>query len=504
MLDVERIRVYVSGYSDYVIRSRHAIFEVMHQIQLMPFAVKLPFSPIKEPIDTAFDAAANAHALICLVGQDLDSAPEDPIRNPNKISLEELEYKNAKQRHLPCLVIALLDSETGKILTPKSSAKTRTNVESLLKTAAQDVVYLRAFDSANVQASLAISLLKLRKKIQPQKYYFAAHSRDDIDRVSPFVSELKRSGIAVWYSISELEAGKDWELTIKSKLLGADGLLNFISFSNPGSNYISDQIASGQDHENLSVSVLLDPVPGFRIETDQQRVIDLSDKTAPQEFFTAARAFSTQLESDLAAQTQTVNITLAQAEQAATAIADELRPTSRAIDAKFGRPDSVFLVHGHDSELLREAEQFLRSINVTPVILRDQGGTNHSLLHKFNNSAQKTRFAIVLMGADDYGAATREYLETVGSDGIVAGDRALQYRSRQNVIFELGYFYGRLNWDRVFILRKNPPRYNPKFEMPSDIAGVASDVVDEAGTWKVNLLDTLAKAGFKVSTDFDT
>lgn len=56
-------------------------------------------------------------------------------------------------------------------------------------------------------------------------------------------------------------------------------------------------------------------------------------------------------------------------------------------------------------------------------------------------------------------------------DGVA--DRALQFRPRQNVVLELGFFYGRLGWENVFVVLKRPDKLFPNFERPSDLDGGA-------------------------------
>ena len=90
------------------------------------------------------------------------------------------------------------------------------------------------------------------------------------------------------------------------------------------------------------------------------------------------------------------------------------------------------------------------------------------------------RFAVVLLGADDYGASRRQYdLEGVG-------ERALQFRARQNVILELGFFYGKLGWENVFVVYRAPDRDFPNFERPSDLDGVVFDATSDKA-WREKL-----------------
>lgn len=101
--------------------------------------------------------------------------------------------------------------------------------------------------------------------------------------------------------------------------------------------------------------------------------------------------------------------------------------------------------------------------------------------------AEEAKFAIVLISPDDKGASNREY--------DFAGVQTLKYRARQNVILELGFFYGRLDWENVFILEKHTPEPWPLFERPSDLAGIDFNVVDPSQEWKVRLRKKLAASG---------
>ena len=97
----------------------------------------------------------------------------------------------------------------------------------------------------------------------------------------------------------------------------------------------------------------------------------------------------------------------------------------------------------------------------------------------------------MLLSADDYGAS-REQFEAVN-----VGDRALQFRARQNVILELGFFYGSLGWENVFVLLQEPDEVFPNFELPSDLHGVVFDNISKTG-WQNKLGAKLTAAKFKL------
>src|SRR5207244_1834655 len=97
---------------------------------------------------------------------------------------------------------------------------------------------------------------------------------------------------------------------------------------------------------------------------------------------------------------------------------------------------------------------------------------------KFEAHAATAAYAVFLLTADDVGGA--------------AGSPAAP-RGRQNVIFELGFFFGKLGRARVAVLLA------PGVEQPSDIAGLVYIPVDPNGVWKHHLARELSAAGIPVA-----
>lgn len=133
-------------------------------------------------------------------------------------------------------------------------------------------------------------------------------------------------------------------------------------------------------------------------------------------------------------------------------------------------PAGVFIVHGHD-ELTRE--QVARTIEQEgrkAVILHEQANKGQTLIEKFERYAAEAGWAVVLLTDDDVGGTSKE---------------SLQPRARQNVVLEMGFFYGRFGRERVAVL------YEEGVELPSDTLGIAYIPLDEGGAWKAKLLKEL-------------
>lgn len=141
------------------------------------------------------------------------------------------------------------------------------------------------------------------------------------------------------------------------------------------------------------------------------------------------------------------------------------------------RPTQVFIVYGHDANLLNELELALRRWNIEPVVLSEKPNLGMTLVQKVEVNAD-VGFAFVLVTPDDYGGTD------IGR---------LQRRARQNVIWEWGYLVGRLGREHVCCI------YKEGVELPSDLHGIAT--VNVRTDLKANLEELrreLKGAGFEI------
>lgn len=152
-------------------------------------------------------------------------------------------------------------------------------------------------------------------------------------------------------------------------------------------------------------------------------------------------------------------------------------PSVRVSTAVAPSRKTIFIVHGHDHELLRELELQLHRWKLKPVVLSEQPNRGMTLLEKVEANTE-VGFAFVLLTPDDYGGTD------IGR---------LQRRARQNVIWEWGYLVAKLGRDRVCCLCKD------EVEIPSDLNGIVRIVVTK--NLKENLEEIrreLKEAGFDI------
>lgn len=154
-----------------------------------------------------------------------------------------------------------------------------------------------------------------------------------------------------------------------------------------------------------------------------------------------------------------------------------------AVKAAKGHIDSnndIFIVHGHNNEVKINVARTLEKLGLNPIILHEQANAGKTIIEKFEEHSN-VGFAIILLTDDDLGKAKK--------------DENLNYRARQNVILEMGYFIGKLGRDRVC------PLYTNGVELPSDLYGLLYTEIDSAENWKIKIAKELKVAGYDIDVN---
>jgi predicted nucleotide-binding protein len=123
---------------------------------------------------------------------------------------------------------------------------------------------------------------------------------------------------------------------------------------------------------------------------------------------------------------------------------------------------NVFIIHGHDLKSVEELKTLIRAKGLEPIVLIEQDDGGNTIIDKFERYAEQCVFAIALLTPDDVGSARKSRRKTTGRDV----ESNAQSRARQNVIFEMGWFFKKLGRSRTRLLHKGP------VELPSDVTGI--------------------------------
>lgn len=160
------------------------------------------------------------------------------------------------------------------------------------------------------------------------------------------------------------------------------------------------------------------------------------------------------------------------------------------IKSKIDR-EKVFIVHGHNDLLKIDVARTVEKMGLKAIILHEQEDYGKTIIEKFETNAEDIGFAIILLTGDDLGVSKKDLSREKIEKGFNAEYRP---RSRQNVIFEMGYFIGKLGRSNVFELLENG------VEKPGDLDGVIYTPVDSEGVWKFKLAKRLDAVGYSIDT----
>ena len=153
--------------------------------------------------------------------------------------------------------------------------------------------------------------------------------------------------------------------------------------------------------------------------------------------------------------------------------------------------DKVFIVHGHGELAKITAARTLEQLGLKPIILHEQEDYGNTIIEKFESNATDVGFAVVLLTADDMGISRKD----IEKSNTENREPQASKRARQNVVFEMGYFMGKLDRAHVFLLLEDG------VEKPGDLDGIVYTPIDSEGMWKIKLAKRLKAVGYKVNTD---
>ena len=139
--------------------------------------------------------------------------------------------------------------------------------------------------------------------------------------------------------------------------------------------------------------------------------------------------------------------------QHAVSETEQVSPKSSSAKSK-----KVFVVHGHDDKAKTNLEIFLHEIGLEPVVLHRQADVGLTVIEKFEKHSD-VGYAFILLTPDEVAYLKSE--ESKDDD-----DRTKEFRARPNVIFEFGYFVGKLGRSKVCCL------YTGDVALPSDVSGM--------------------------------
>lgn len=118
----------------------------------------------------------------------------------------------------------------------------------------------------------------------------------------------------------------------------------------------------------------------------------------------------------------------------------------------------VFIVHGRDELAKTSLETLLHEMGLETIVLHRQADEGQTIIEKFEKHSD-VGYAFILLTPDEIAYFAYE-------DSLPDNERQKEKRARPNVIFEFGYFVGRLGRNKVCCV------YTGDVSLPSDVSGM--------------------------------
>ena len=148
--------------------------------------------------------------------------------------------------------------------------------------------------------------------------------------------------------------------------------------------------------------------------------------------------------------------------------------------------NKIFIVHGHDQELKNDAERFVHSVGLVPIVLHRQVDSGNTIIEKFEKHSD-VGYAIILLTPDEIAYSNEQHI-------LEDNKRSKEWRARPYVIFEFGYFAAKLGRRRVCCLHKG------EVVIPSDLQGlVYKKIVNSVDEQAMPIIRELMAAGYKIT-----
>jgi len=144
------------------------------------------------------------------------------------------------------------------------------------------------------------------------------------------------------------------------------------------------------------------------------------------------------------------------------------------------KTNQVLLVYAHDIKATVNVAHYVENLGLQVVPFNESSDSDSK------NFAAEVVFVVVLLTPDDLGAPRSDAQNT-------------KFRASQKVIYELGFFHGKLGHNRVCVLFKNDPETD--MELPSESLGIVYIPLDSNGKWKLRLAKQMQEVGIIINSE---
>ena len=139
----------------------------------------------------------------------------------------------------------------------------------------------------------------------------------------------------------------------------------------------------------------------------------------------------------------------------------------------------VFIACGRDEEAKQIVARWVAKLGLEAIIISEQPSGARTQIEQLEMYTDNVAFAVILLTPDDVGKPKDQLGEP-------------NFRPSQDVILGLGVLIGKHGRDRICLL------YKGELELPSNINGITSMLMDDDGGWILNLIREMESVGLPV------
>jgi predicted nucleotide-binding protein len=144
--------------------------------------------------------------------------------------------------------------------------------------------------------------------------------------------------------------------------------------------------------------------------------------------------------------------------------------------------NQVFILYGQD-EQKKTVAALIQILGLFPILL-DEKNEGKRLIEHLEKYSEDTAFVIIIL--------TNHDLDALPSDLSKSG-----WRIDHNVIYELGYFRGKVGRNHVCVLYLND--FEEEVKVLSELTGIIYIPLDTAGAWMTQIAKVIQDAGLKTN-----
>lgn len=190
-------------------------------------------------VSEAIRNVAEADIYIAIVTHSYGYVP-DGSDNPERLSMTELSYREARNRAIPCLIF-LLDEKAPWPVNRVDTGEARKKLAALREEMWRERVVGKFSKPDDLAVEVVVAVANLEKHAlpltpPPPKYdVFFSYNALDMEPVSRVAAVLQQQGVSIWWD-RRLSPGDDWLVVTETAFMNAHAVAVFVGPKGIGDN----------------------------------------------------------------------------------------------------------------------------------------------------------------------------------------------------------------------------------------------------------------------------